>query len=172
MILPVQSVGVQGDGRTYRYALALFAADPFMVTPEHLELAVSIPNGSRVFNRVLLCTSHSAPFDPVFTPTFITREVADLAREADAIADEEMRRARLEAKIWQFPVVLLPFGTKNGGRSIVLRPIESTDAMTAAAFILSPEVLKKMTERLMKLKGIDTVFLDLTNKPPGTIEWE
>ncbi len=172
MALPVQSVGVQGDGRTYRHALAIFSADPFAVTKEHRELATSVPNADRTFNRVLLCTSYTLPFTPEFTSTFITREVADLLREADAIADEEMRAANLTKQIWQFPVVLLPFGSKKGGRSIVLRPIESTDAMTAGAFILPPAVLKKMTERILKLPGIDAVFLDLTNKPPATIEWE
>ncbi len=172
MPLPVQSVGVQGDGRTYRHALALFSEDSFTVTKEHMDLATSIPNADKTFNRILLCTSHTKPFDPVFTTTYITKEVADLLREADAIADEEMRSAGLEAKIWQFPVVLLPFGTKDGGHSIVLRPIESTDAMTANAFVLPKEVLKKMTERILKVSGIDAVFLDLTNKPPATIEWE
>ena len=97
---------------------------------------------------------------------------ADLLREADAIVDEEMKAAGLYEEIWQFPVVLLPFGTKKGGQSIVLRPIASIDAMSASAVVLSPKVLKRMTERIMQSHGIDLVFLDLTNKPPGTIEWE
>ncbi len=172
MALPVQSVGVQGDGRTYRHALALFSQDSFTVSDEQKQLAISIPNADRRFNRVLLCTSHQAPFTPVFTPTYITKQVADLLRAADAIADEEMRSANLTEKIWQFPVALLPFGIQKGGRSVVLRPIESTDAMTANAFILPSMVLQKMTERILKLQGIDAVFLDLTNKPPATIEWE
>jgi GMP synthase (glutamine-hydrolysing) len=60
----------------------------------------------------------------------------------------------------------------SGGQSVVLRPIDSTDAMTANAYVLPADVLKKMTERIMKLEGIDAVFFDLTNKPPATIEWE
>jgi len=99
-------------------------------------------------------------------------ERADLLREADAIVDEEMHRASLYEKIWQFPVVLLPFGVSEGENSIVLRPIHSTDAMTADAVHLPEEVLKRMTDRITKLDGIDIVFLDLTSKPPGTIEWE
>ncbi len=171
-VLPVRSVGVQGDGRTYRHAVALFSHHPFTVTPEHRMLATSIPNGNKEINRVLLCTSHDQPQEFHVTPGFITRGRADLLREADAIVSDEMRAADLYGVIWQFPVVLLPFGSKNGGQSIVLRPIESTDAMTANAFILSPAVLERITRRLLGLPGIDSVFLDLTNKPPGTIEWE
>lgn len=172
MVLPVQSVGVQGDGRTYRHALALFNQNPTEVPALHRSLATSIPNTDRVINRVLQCVSHDQPFETFFTPTYLNRDVADLLREADAIADEEVRNADLYKAIWQFPVVLLPFGSSEGGRSIVLRPIDSTDAMTAAAFPLSEDVLRAMVNRLMNVRGIDAVFLDLTNKPPGTIEWE
>ena len=135
-------------------------------------LATSIPNKNPEINRVLLCTSHNKPVEWHFTPGFITRARADLLREADAIVNDEMRAADLYSTIWQFPVVLLPFGSKKGGQSIVLRPIVSVDAMTANAFLLEQSVLETITKRLLDLKGIDTVFLDLTNKPPGTIEWE
>jgi GMP synthase (glutamine-hydrolysing) len=171
-ILPVRSVGVQGDGRTYRHALVLFADKPTAVTDEHRLLATEISNRYRAFNRVLLCTSQSEPATLLTTAGGINRERADLLREADAIADEEVRRAGLYGQIWQFPVVLLPCGIHPGAQSIVLRPIASVDAMTADAFILPPAVLQRMTERIMQLPGIDTVFFDLTSKPPATIEWE
>ena len=171
-VLPVRSVGVQGDGRTYRHAIALFSRHPCRVTPEHKALATVIPNTNKEINRVLLCTSHDRPVEFHFTPGAITRERADLLREADTIAQEEMRAADLYGVIWQFPVVLLPFGSKKGEQSIVLRPIVSVDAMTANAYLLEESVLETITQRLLGLKGIDTVFLDLTNKPPGTIEWE
>lgn len=171
-VLPVKSVGVQGDGRTYRHALAVFSRHPCKVTPDHLALAVDIPNRIWTFNRVLLCTSHSTPPELTFTPGFLTRERADLLREADAIVTQEMRAADLYETIWQFPVVLLPFGASKGGQSIMLRPISSQDAMTADAFALPEPVLQQITRRLIDLPGIDCVFVDLTNKPPGTIEWE
>lgn len=170
--LPVRSVGVQGDGRSYRHAIALFAAHPAQVTEEMLELATKIPNASNLYNRVLLCTSASRVVPFVCTPGYVTKERADILREADAIADDEMKKAGLYETIWQFPVVLLPFGTSVGGQSVVLRPIESVDAMSANAVALPSDVLTKMTERIVNLKGVDLVFLDLTNKPPGTIEWE
>ncbi|MEI8230781.1 MAG: glutamine-hydrolyzing GMP synthase [Candidatus Peregrinibacteria bacterium] len=171
-VLPVQSVGVQGDGRTYRHALAVFQKNPFIVSDDLKKLSVEIPNTSREINRVLLCTSHTAPTEFVFTPGYLTQQRADLLREADAIVAEEMRAADLYEIIWQFPVVLLPFGTKPDGQSIVLRPVESEEAMTARAAPIPEAVLKRMTERILKLSGIDCVFYDLTSKPPGTIEWE
>ena len=171
-VLPVRSVGVQGDGRTYRHALSFFTESPCTITEELIKKATEIPNKDPDINRVLLCTSHTEVVEFVLTPGAITRERADLLREADAIVMEEMKSADLYKKIWQFPVVLLPFGTSEGGQSIVLRPIESTDAMTANAAHIPEDVLKKMTERIIKLKGIDMVFIDLTSKPPGTIEWE
>ncbi|MDD5026682.1 MAG: glutamine-hydrolyzing GMP synthase [Candidatus Peribacteraceae bacterium] len=171
-VLPVRSVGVQGDGRTYRHALALFSDHPCMPTGEIWKLATEIPNKMSAFNRVLLCTSQSEVADFVFTPGFVTRARADVLRAADRIVSEEMHVAGLYEKIWQFPVVLLPFGLKKGGQSVVLRPIESTDAMTADAVRLPEKVLKSMTERILKIQGIDLVFYDLTSKPPATIEWE
>lgn len=171
IVLPVKSVGVQGDGRTYRHALALFSSDG-APTDAQYELATSIPNASRDFSRVLTCLSHKAPFEPVFTPTLMDLSVADLLREADAIVNEEVRVSGLHEQIWQMPVVLLPVGASEGQRSVVLRPIESTDAMTASAFKIPAKVLQKITRRLLALDGIDAVFFDLTNKPPATIEWE
>ena len=171
-ILPIRSVGVQGDGRTYRHALVLFHKNSCNVEDGDISFATLIPNGVPEINRVLLCTSNEKPVDFTFTPSFVTKDRADLLRQADAIVDEEMREADLYEKIWQFPVVLLPCGLGEGGQSIVLRPIESQDAMTANAVHLPKDVLERMTKRILKLKGIDAVFLDLTNKPPATIEWE
>lgn len=170
MVLPVKTVGVQGDGRTYRHAIALFSPDQ-VPNDEFWRLATTIPNTLHAFNRVLCCLSHPAVPQFVMEPGFITQKRADLLREADFVVDEEMKRANLYASVWQFPVVLLPFGT-DGGESIVLRPVESTEAMTANAAHLPPEVLRRMTTRLMAIDGIDSVFLDMTDKPPGTIEWE
>ena len=75
-------------------------------------------------------------------------------------------------KIWQFPVVLIPIGTEEGGHSVVLHPVESQEAMTANAFHLSEKFLVRVTKQLLELDGIDMVFYDCTNKPPATIEWE
>ncbi|MBI1934596.1 GMP synthase [Candidatus Peregrinibacteria bacterium] len=172
MVLPVQSVGVQGDSRTYRQAVALFSDHPSYVRDEYWRLALDIPNHDVRFNRVLLCTSHCDPQAIQLTPTFVTRETADLLREADALVGDAVHRYELSTSIWQFPVVLLPFGTHPDGRSIVLRPVVSLEAMTAEAFHLPPPFLEEVTRSLLDVSGIDMVFYDLTSKPPATIEWE
>ncbi len=168
--LPVLSVGVQGDGRSYRHALALFS-DRKYPDDSAWHLATSIPNADKTFNRVLFCTSHASPPAIKFVPGCVTKKRADLLREADAIVLSFLRDADLYEKIWQFPVVLLPFGTE-GGESLVLRPVESQEAMTASAVKLPRILLSAMTAMLLSLDGVDMVFLDMTNKPPGTIEWE
>lgn len=111
----------------------------------------------------------------------VTEERLDILRRADLIAREELRAAHLEREIWQFPVVLLAdvrsVGVQGDGRTygypIVLRPVTSEDAMTADWARLPYEVLEKMSTRITnECEGINRVVVDITSKPPGTIEWE
>lgn len=171
-VLPVRSVGVQGDNRTYRHALVLFRDSAAVFHRDVLDAARTIPNTHHDFNRVLVCLSHASPAPFAFMPMAITRQRADLLREADGIVHDEMVRAGLYEEIWQFPVVLLPCGREAGKQTIVLRPVASTDAMTAHAPILPEETLRLIVDRILALEEIDTVLYDLTSKPPGTIEWE
>ncbi|HLD07715.1 MAG TPA: glutamine-hydrolyzing GMP synthase [Candidatus Peribacterales bacterium] len=171
-VLPVKSVGVQGDGRSYKNPLAVFLQKPFSDLRSMHGLASALPNTYKQINRVLVCTSHQKVPELIFTPTTITRDIAETLREADHIVHREMREEGLEEKIWQFPVVLIPIGTKKGGRSIVLRPVESQEAMTANAFHLTEKFLVRVTKKILEIEGIDMVFYDVTNKPPATIEWE
>src|SRR3989344_2025881 len=171
-VLPIRSVGVQGDNRTYRHPLAIFLQKPFSDLRSIHGLATAIPNTHPQINRVLICVSHQKVPEFTFTKTTITRDLADTLREADHLVQREMREEGLEEKIWQFPVVLIPVGMKEGGRSIVLRPVESQEAMTANAFHLSEKFLVRVTKKLLEIEGIDMVFYDVTNKPPATIEWE
>ncbi|MEK7201206.1 MAG: hypothetical protein AAB737_01045, partial [Patescibacteria group bacterium] len=148
LVLPVHSVGVQGDARTYRQAVVLFSSDR-VPHEEHWRLATEIPNTHPDFNRVLLCTSHAEPVAFSVTPTRITRENANLLRAADTLVEEEVFRSGLYDDIWQFPVVLLPLGVEAGQRSIVLRPVASQEAMTADAFHLPSPFLLDVTQRLL-----------------------
>jgi len=92
-------------------------------------------------------------------------------RRADLIARSEIETAGLTDSIWQFPVVLAPISFADG-ESIVLRPVNSEDGMTANFAEVAREILQRIGERIVKLPGVDAVFLDVTNKPPATIEWE
>jgi len=111
----------------------------------------------------------------------VTRDRLDLLREADAIAREELSRAGLDQEIWQCPVVLLAdvrsVGVQGDGRTyghpIVLRPVSSEDAMTADWTRLPYDVLAKISNRITnEVREVNRVVLDVTSKPPGTIEWE
>jgi len=77
-----------------------------------------------------------------------------------------------EDRVWQFPVVLLPVGAGRAYESIVLRPINSVDGMTADVVLMESAQLGRLTGELLAIDGIAAVFYDLTHKPPGTIEWE
>jgi GMP synthase (glutamine-hydrolysing) len=68
--------------------------------------------------------------------------------------------------------VLIPLGTSDAPDSVVLRPVDSVDGMTAESVLMSPELLRRICTELRNLKSIAGVFYDLTHKPPGTIEWE
>ena len=111
----------------------------------------------------------------------VTQERLDLLREADAIARFELKAAGLDRDIWQCPVVLLAdvrsVGVQGDGRTyghpIVLRPVSSEDAMTADWSRVPYEVLEKISTRITnEVREVNRVVLDVTSKPPGTIEWE
>ena len=111
----------------------------------------------------------------------VTAERLEILRAADAIAREELTRAGLDREIWQCPVVLLgdvrSVGVQGDGRTyghpIVLRPVSSEDAMTADWTRLPYDVLATISTRITnEVKDVNRVVLDVTSKPPGTIEWE
>ena len=77
-----------------------------------------------------------------------------------------------DREVWQFPVILIPLGTPSARESVVLRPVHSVDGMTAQAVKMPSELLEEMCVRLFEIPEIGGVLYDLTNKPPGTIEWE
>ena len=111
----------------------------------------------------------------------VTAERLDILRHADLIAREELKAAGLDREIWQCPVVLLAdvrsVGVQGDGRTyghpIVLRPVSSEDAMTADWSRIPYDVLEKISTRITnEVREVNRVVLDVTSKPPGTIEWE
>ncbi|WP_255455625.1 glutamine-hydrolyzing GMP synthase [Cryobacterium lactosi] len=111
----------------------------------------------------------------------VTQARLDLLRQADAIVRAELTAAGLDREIWQCPVVLLAdvrsVGVQGDGRTyghpIVLRPVSSEDAMTADWTRLPYDLLAKISNRITnEVDGVNRVVLDVTSKPPGTIEWE
>ncbi|NYE37259.1 GMP synthase (glutamine-hydrolyzing) [Nocardioides cavernae] len=111
----------------------------------------------------------------------VTSDRLDILRRADAIARQELTRAGLDRDIWQMPVVLLAdvrsVGVQGDGRTyghpVVIRPVTSEDAMTADWARLPYEVMERISTRITnEVAEVNRVTLDITSKPPGTIEWE
>jgi GMP synthase (glutamine-hydrolysing) len=111
----------------------------------------------------------------------VTAERLAVLRRADAIVRAELSSAGLDRDIWQCPVILLAtvrsVGVQGDGRTygqpVVLRPVSSEDAMTADWTRLPYDVLERISTRITnEVREINRVVLDLTSKPPGTIEWE
>jgi GMP synthase (glutamine-hydrolysing) len=167
-VLPIKSVGVQGDSRTYAHPLALLSEKSW---DEFEKISTHITNNHKEINRVVWLLSDTSLDNINIVKGGITKERMDLLRIVDDIVTSYLKSNNLYHTIWQMPVVLIPLSF-NGGESIVLRPINSNEAMTANFTHIPKEHVKTLTKKIMEIDGIDAVFYDVTNKPPGTIEWE
>ncbi len=170
ILLPIRSVGVQGDVRTYRNVAAIRGP----LDCEALQsLGTTLCNLESAPNRViyLVAGDEDRLADARVKKAEIHEERLALLREADFIARSMMAERGLTDSVWQFPVVLIPIALGEG-ESVVLRPVNSRDGMTANFARLPRPVLKQMADRIRDLRGVDAVFLDVTDKPPATIEWE
>ncbi|MCW5963347.1 MAG: glutamine-hydrolyzing GMP synthase [Bryobacterales bacterium] len=175
-LLPLRSVGVQGDSRSYKPVLLMDLPDswPSGGWETAYDQATHLINANDQFNRVVLEPVRGAIAAELCNvrPSSITRERLDRLRDADALVREVCLASGFEHEVWQFPVILAPYGTEAAPDSIVLRPIQSVDGMTAQSVGMPFAVLRGLCEQLLALPGIATVLYDLTHKPPGTIEWE
>ncbi|KKR25877.1 MAG: GMP synthase, GMP synthase (glutamine-hydrolysing) [Candidatus Peregrinibacteria bacterium GW2011_GWE2_39_6] len=175
VVLPIRSVGVQGDERTYRH--------PLLINPifKHewnylREISPKITNRFKSVNRVILlvATKNSEKVESFsVTPGYLTKERILKLQKADKLVMNFIEQEDFENKVWQCPTVLLPISINSKGQeSIVLRPVSSTEAMTANFTELDFEKVRELGKEILAIPGISAVFYDLTNKPPGTIEWE
>jgi GMP synthase (glutamine-hydrolysing) len=166
-VLPIRSVGVQGDSRTYRPVLALD------VPPATEQEAADLINRRTDVNRIVGTALTCRPMNALkVQPAHITLDRMNRLRRADEIVRKFSAESGFDNEVWQFPVVLIPLGIPARPDSVVLRPIDSVDGMTARAVRIPWELLGAMVRELMEVDGIAGVFYDLTNKPPATIEWE
>lgn len=165
-VLPVRSVGVQGDNRTYAQPVVLIGVCDWDVLDL---LATKITNTYSSINRVLFTTAIESKSK--LLPTTLTIDRVDIVRNIDAVVHDFMIENSLYSDIWQFPVVLIPFGV-DGKESVVLRPIVSDEAMTAHFYKMDLSLVQKLFQRILSTGLVSNVFYDITNKPPGTIEWE
>jgi GMP synthase (glutamine-hydrolysing) len=167
-LLPVQSVGVQGDSRTYRLTLALprYSEEAFATATELINQRTDI-------NRVVALAGGVEPLGAYRSfASALDQTRLERLRQCDAIVRGLSEESGFEEQVWQFPIVLIPCGVEGKPDSVVLRPIHSVDGMTAQAVPMAADLLRRMVEELLRVNGIAGVFYDMTNKPPATIEWE
>jgi GMP synthase (glutamine-hydrolysing) len=170
-LLPVRSVGVQGDSRSYAELTVLHGGG--LDYRKLLPAATRITNQYRRTNRVALALAPKRwrPEQWKTHRTSLTRKRVALLQQADRVVTSFLRENGLYQRVWQCPVVLIPLG-REGGETIVLRPITSVDGMTAQVAQLPAAKVEALAKKIKALPGVDAVLYDVSHKPPSTIEWE
>ncbi|MDR0515498.1 MAG: glutamine-hydrolyzing GMP synthase [Fibromonadaceae bacterium] len=167
-LLPIKSVGVQGDARTYAQPLLIESDLPWEDLEKH---GTSLINRFKEINRSVWLVERieNAPFEVV--SQYCTKESLDMLRLFDDICLKFLTRNNLYEKIWQMPVVMLPLRLA-GKPCIVMRPVNSSEAMTANFARIDKDLLKNDLWPMLKEAGAGALLYDVTHKPPATIEWE
>ncbi|KAK7873744.1 hypothetical protein R5R35_013275 [Gryllus longicercus] len=183
-LLPIRSVGVQGDCRTYSYVVGLSSEkDPDW--GDLMFLARLIPRVCHNVNRVCFIAGGLVR-EPVLdiTPTFLTSNVLSTLRQVDHVATQVLTASGYSSAISQMPVVLIPIHFDRDQvsripscqRSVVLRPFITHDFMTGVPAVpgrdIPVDVVSRMVSEVLAVPGVSRVLYDLTTKPPGTTEWE
>ena len=181
-VLPVRSVGVQGDFRTYRFPAVLDFGDEgqgFSHLPkkwEKLEQASSaITNNATYLNRCIISLYQNPNIDDSemkLQEGYCTKERLDQIRAADDIMLTALHKNGWYEKIFQHLTINLPYASKKEHCSIVLRPLCSEDVMTARFAWLPQDLLTAIVSDIAAIPTIDAIFYDLSNKPPATFGWE
>lgn len=181
-VLPVRSVGVQGDFRTYRFPSTLTFAPTeggFFHLPkkwEKLEAASSqITNSCDYVNRCIIKLYQNPSVKDgqlSLQEGYCDKRRLDQTRDADDIVLSALHASGWYDKIFQHLTINLPYASDPSRCSFVLRPLCSEDVMTARFAQLPQDLLEGIVRDIAKLPYVDAVFFDLTNKPPATFGWE
>ena len=181
-VLPVRSVGVQGDFRTYRFPALLTFADEgngfyhFPKKREKLEACSStITNSAKYINRTCIKLYQKPELkDEVLKlqEGYCEKRRLDQLREVDNIVLTELHKSGWYNKIFQHLTIDLPYASCTENASFVLRPVISEDVMTARFAMLPEELLGNIVKQIAALPFVDALYFDATNKPPATFGWE
>ncbi len=179
-VLPVRSVGVQGDFRTYRFPAALsfeetqngFYALPCPYWEEIEKVSSSVCNAAKYINRTVLRLYQKPGAQLKLQEGYCIKDRLDQLREADNIVLTELKKAGWYNKIFQHLTIILPYASSSSRCSFVLRPVCSEDVMTARFAQLPKELLSTIVEQTAALPFVDAIYFDATNKPPATFGWE
>ena len=181
-VLPVRSVGVQGDFRTYRFP-ALLTFEPlengfyhFPAKREKIEACSStITNAAKYINRTcikLFQRPGIADSDLKIQEGYCDRRRLDQLREVDNIVLTELHKSGWYDKIFQHLTIDLPYASSTDHATFVLRPVISEDVMTARFAMLPEDLLNTIVHKIAELPFVDALYFDATNKPPATFGWE
>lgn len=176
-VLPLRSVGVQGDVRTYRNPVLIYGSADWKTLND---LSIEITNQFSKINRVVyLVYPKKINLNKLeIKQAYLTKYRLDLLRKVDDIITKKIKKYKIYKDIWQFPIILAPLSLGKGefskklGESIILRPIQSKEAMTVNFYKMQKFILNSIIKKISKIPSIDLILYDITNKPPGTIEWE
>ena len=181
-VLPVRSVGVQGDFRTYRFpALLTFReeGDGFYHFPDKREkieeCSSTITNAAKYINRtcIKLFQRPGITDDALkIQEGYCDRRRLDQLREVDNIVLTELHKSGWYDKIFQHLTIDLPYASSADHASFVLRPVISEDVMTARFAMWPKELLETIVHKITELPFVDALYFDATNKPPATFGWE
>ena len=181
-VLPVRSVGVQGDFRTYRFpALLTFAdeGDGFYHFPDKREkieeCSSTITNAAKYINRtcIKLFQRPGLSDDALkIQEGYCDRRRLDQLREVDNIVLTELHKSGWYDKIFQHLTIDLPYASSADHASFVLRPVISEDVMTARFAMWPKDLLSTIVHKIAELPFVDALYFDATNKPPSTFGWE
>lgn len=169
-VLPVKSVGVQGDQRTYRFPAILDIKSESYNWTDIEKISSHITNTNAFVNRTIICLWENENCS--LQEGYCTKEALDQLREVDAIVLEELKKEGWYEKIFQHLSIHTSYASNENKCSIVLRPVVSEDVMTARFAHLDFAVLEKISQRIKALGFVDALFYDATNKPPATFAWE
>lgn len=181
-VLPVRSVGVQGDFRTYRFpALLTFKNEGngfyhFPGKREKIEECSStITNAAKFLNRTCIKLYQKPSVkdeDLKLQEGFCDKRRLDQLREVDNIVLTELHKSGWYNKIFQHLTIDLPYASAEDKATFVLRPVISEDVMTARFAMLPEELLYTIVHKIAELDFVDALYFDATNKPPATFGWE
>lgn len=181
-VLPVRSVGVQGDFRTYRFPALLTFKDEgngfyhFPGKREKIEECSStITNAAKFLNRTCIKLYQKPSVkdeDLKLQEGFCDKRRLDQLREVDNIVLTELHKSGWYNKIFQHLTIDLPYASAKNKATFVLRPVISEDVMTARFAMLPEELLNTIVHKIAELDFVDALYFDATNKPPATFGWE
>lgn len=193
-VLPVRSVGVQGDFRTYRFPALLdfgeakekewpLGTEAAKIGIRHFpgkrekieECSSTITNSAKYINRTIIKLYQNPNVkdeDLKLQEGYCTRTRLNQLREVDNIVLTELHKTGWYNKIFQHLTIDLPYASKKENATFVLRPVVSEDVMTARFAFLPKEILGNIIQQIASLPFVDALYFDATNKPPATFGWE